>query len=120
MRESTSAFRRAAPWRNLRSPIPHEPVHCAAMRLLNASISASSMSTSRWRLTPSWQTEAAWRLHRFIELLAVGTTNLVGLRRVDADLARRGPAQASGGKLRDLTARRRVDVRDRRRNGQNS
>src|SRR5262245_23700008 len=42
-------------------PWVHYPPHCAAMRLLKASISESSRSRSRWRWMPSSQMEAAWR-----------------------------------------------------------
>jgi hypothetical protein len=40
----------------------HEPMHCFAIRLLNASISASSISRLRWRLTLSSHKEAVWRV----------------------------------------------------------
>src|SRR5262249_37816961 len=53
--------KRAIIQHNTPPPWVHYPPHCAAMRLLKASISESSRSRSRWRWMPSSQMEAAWR-----------------------------------------------------------
>src|SRR5262249_26240462 len=53
--------KRATILHNPPPPWVHYPPHCAAMRLLKASISKSSRSRSRWRWMSSSQMEAAWR-----------------------------------------------------------
>jgi hypothetical protein len=93
-----------------RSTTRHEPLHCDAIRLLKASISASSISRSPLTVDAILADGGSLaRLHRLKKLIAVGTAALLVMSRVDAALAHGRPADASGSDLEDLTARR-VDL----------